>query len=211
MEGPGGYQFVGRTCQMWNRWRQTEAFTDGKPWLLRFFDQLRFFPIGERELLAFREDFLHGRAQLDIRPTMFRFTEYRRFLDEHRGSIETFKRRQQSAFEAERDRWARLPPPPEPDATTAGDSSDNTDSSMILEPDEVPVRADITSSVWQIGVTPGAQVRRGDRLLVLESMKMEIPIVAPIDGVVTRVLVRPGALVSAGQLVAALSPRPVRP
>jgi urea carboxylase len=23
MEGPGGYQFVGRTVQMWNRWRQT--------------------------------------------------------------------------------------------------------------------------------------------------------------------------------------------
>ena len=35
MEGPGGYQFVGRTVQMWNRWRQTADFTEGKPWLLR--------------------------------------------------------------------------------------------------------------------------------------------------------------------------------
>jgi urea carboxylase len=34
MEGPGGYQFVGRTLQMWNRYRAVEAF-DGKPWLLR--------------------------------------------------------------------------------------------------------------------------------------------------------------------------------
>jgi urea carboxylase len=44
MEGPGGYQFVGRTVQMWNRWnhgaRGTEQFD--KPWLLRFFDQVRF-------------------------------------------------------------------------------------------------------------------------------------------------------------------------
>jgi urea carboxylase len=41
MEGPGGYQFVGRTLQMWNRWRDATsgapAFEPGKPWLLRFF------------------------------------------------------------------------------------------------------------------------------------------------------------------------------
>src|SRR5690606_28489393 len=30
MEGPGGYQFVGRTVQMWNRYRQTRDFVDGK-------------------------------------------------------------------------------------------------------------------------------------------------------------------------------------
>ncbi len=40
MEGPGGYQFVGRTIQMWNRFRHTESFEPGKPWLLRFFDQI---------------------------------------------------------------------------------------------------------------------------------------------------------------------------
>ena len=37
MEGPGGYQFVGRTIQMWNRWRHTADFSE--PWLLRHFDQ----------------------------------------------------------------------------------------------------------------------------------------------------------------------------
>src|SRR6185503_3428034 len=42
MEGPGGYQFVGRTVQMWNRWRQTPDFPE--PWLLRHFDQIRFYP-----------------------------------------------------------------------------------------------------------------------------------------------------------------------
>lgn len=41
MEGPGGYQFVGRTLQMWNRYRTVEDF-GGKPRLLRFFDQIRF-------------------------------------------------------------------------------------------------------------------------------------------------------------------------
>lgn len=54
MEGPGGYQLVGRTIQMWNRWRSTDAFEPGKPWLLRFFDRIRFFPVSGEELLEAR-------------------------------------------------------------------------------------------------------------------------------------------------------------
>ena len=45
MEGPGGYQLVGRTIQVWNAWKTTPIFTEGVPWSLRFFDQLRFFPV----------------------------------------------------------------------------------------------------------------------------------------------------------------------
>ena len=45
MEGPGGYQFVGRTCQMWNTYKVTDAFARDRPWLLRFFDQIRFYPV----------------------------------------------------------------------------------------------------------------------------------------------------------------------
>jgi urea carboxylase len=61
MEGPGGYQFVGRTLQVWNRYRQTRDFRDGKPWLLRFFDQIRFYPVDAKELLEMRDAFVHGR------------------------------------------------------------------------------------------------------------------------------------------------------
>ena len=51
MEGPGGYQFVGRTVQMWNHYRQSADFR-GKPWLLRFFDQIRFYPVSARGTAA---------------------------------------------------------------------------------------------------------------------------------------------------------------
>jgi hypothetical protein len=47
MEGPGGYQFVGRTCQMWNTYRTYRRSSSRQPWLLRFFDQIRFYP-GQR-------------------------------------------------------------------------------------------------------------------------------------------------------------------
>jgi urea carboxylase len=208
MEGPGGYQFVGRTCQMWNRFRQTGDFTDGKPWLLRFFDQIRFFPVGEEELLAFREDFPYGRVKLKIEPTTFSFAAYRAFLRENQTSIAEFKGRQQAAFDAERERWARMPPAPDPSvAMGKGANQDtkqdsNEDRPIVLGDAEVAVRADVTCSVWQTLVEPGLRVNAGDRLLVLESMKMEIPVVAPVTGVVIGVTVRPGQLATAGQILA---------
>ena len=51
MEGPGGYQFVGRTCQMWNTYRVTAEFAKGKPQLLRFFRSDPLLP-GQRRRLA---------------------------------------------------------------------------------------------------------------------------------------------------------------
>ncbi len=113
MEGPGGYQFVGRTCQVWNRFHETPDFPAGKPWLLRFFDQIRFFPVSERELLDFRAAFLRGRARVEVEQTTFRFGAYRAFLEANESSISAFRARQQAAFIAERERWAALPPPPE--------------------------------------------------------------------------------------------------
>jgi urea carboxylase len=38
MDGAGGYQLFGRTVQVWKTSRQTNAFTEDKPGLLRLFD-----------------------------------------------------------------------------------------------------------------------------------------------------------------------------
>ncbi len=103
MEGPGGYQFVGRTLQMWNRQRREQQ------WLLRFFDQIRFHPVSAQELLQMREDFPHGRIELKIEPARLSLREQRCFLQTHAGSIAAFKARQQGAFEAERARWQDAP------------------------------------------------------------------------------------------------------
>jgi urea carboxylase len=105
MEGPGGYQFVGRTLQMWNRYRQTADFRDGNQWLLRFFDQIRFYPASHEEILRLREDFIQGKFRLQIEQTVLKLRDYNRFLHEHEQSIQRFKQGQQAAFEAERARW----------------------------------------------------------------------------------------------------------
>jgi len=55
-------------------------------------------------------------------------------------------------------------------------------------------------------VTPGTRVAAGDRLIVLETMKMETPVVAPEAGTVVIVCCAPGSLVRAGQTVIGLQP-----
>ena len=104
MEGPGGYQFVGRTLQMWNRYREVAAF-DGKPWLLRFFDQIRFYPVSAEELLRIRRDFPLGRYDLRIEHSELHLADYQAFLDREAEGIEAFRNQQRAAFDAERQRW----------------------------------------------------------------------------------------------------------
>jgi urea carboxylase len=198
MEGPGGYQFVGRTCQMWNRYRPAGSFTEDKPWLLRFFDQIRFYPVTEEELLRFREGFPRGRVTVNIEQTTFKLAEYTEFLAANRGSIEAFKARQQRAFEQERERWALLPPPPE-----VVEVPDDT-AEPALGPGEKAVRAEVAGSVWQVTCEVGQKVVEGEKLVVLETMKMETLVVAPGAGTVKRVAAKAGALVSVGQLLVVL-------
>jgi urea carboxylase len=197
MEGPGGYQFVGRTVQMWNRHRQTADFRDGKPWLLRFFDQIRFFPVSERELLGLREDFPRGRYRLEVEESTFRLGEYNRFLQDHASSIARFKRSQQAAFDAERERWKA--------AGQADFAADTTiaragpDSELDLPPNGRAVATHVAGNVWKIAVKPGDQVREGDPLVIVESMKMEISVSAPCGGRVLQLYCREGGQVAAGQ------------
>jgi urea carboxylase len=193
MEGPGGYQFVGRTLQMWN------TFSQGNPWLLRFFDQIRFYPVGAEELLEIREAFPHGKFDLKIDEKEFKIADYHAFLGEIEPEIDVFKRRQQAAFEAERERWALNPylPPPEQD-TAPSEPADSVPEGCRA------VAAPVTASVWNIAVAPGQRVEAGQKLIVLEAMKMEIAVVAPKAGTVELLNCAPGALVSAGQRLVTL-------
>jgi urea carboxylase len=210
MEGPGGYQFVGRTCQMWNRFHETREFPDDTRWLLRFFDQIRFYPVGEQELLDLRDAFPRGKARLQIEETRFRMADYRAFLRDHKPSIDTFKQRQQAAFEAERERWAAMPQATEKgdgdgDGGEAAEKGGGDGNGEVVPAGATPVRAEVPGSVWQLMVKPGDRVRAGDRVVVLETMKMETPVAAPSDGTVLAVHCAQGAEVVPGQLLVTLA------
>ncbi|MFI1710832.1 5-oxoprolinase/urea amidolyase family protein [Streptomyces griseoruber] len=203
MEGPGGYQFVGRTTQVWSAWQQRGAFRPGSPWLLRFFDRIRWYPVDADELLDLRADLVSGRFVPRIEEGTFSLAEHQAFLTEHAESIAEFRRRQQTAFTAERDAWeaageftraeaASAPPaPPAEVAVPAG--------GRLIE-------AEFAASVWQVNVSPGDAVAAGQPLLALEAMKMESRVHAPAAGVVAEILARPGDQVEAGTALLVLAP-----
>jgi urea carboxylase len=197
MEGPGGYQLVGRTLQMWNRWRQTRDFIHGKPWLLRFFDQVRFFPVSEEELLKIREDFPLGRYPLRIEETTFSLRDYNRFLADNADSIAAFKARQQAAFEAERERWRQSGRADYASDLTVAEAA--PDSELDLPENGRAIASHVAGNVWKIDVEEGAAVKQGDPLVVVESMKMEFAVLAPCDGRVHRIFCHEGGQVAAGQ------------
>ncbi len=189
MEGPGGYQFVGRTIQMWNTGR------NGQPWLLRFFDQIRFYPVAADELLDMRDRFPHGKLELDIREKRFRLSDYRRFLNSIADESRAFKNQQQQAFEAERERWR------EADLDRVMEPADEPQPRAVraTPPGCKALKSPAHGSVWHIAVKTGDRVRQGQRLIIVESMKIEIALAAPCDGTVAELLCDHGAAVMAGE------------
>jgi geranyl-CoA carboxylase alpha subunit len=63
------------------------------------------------------------------------------------------------------------------------------------------VRANINGRVVDISVAPGTQVRKGERLVVLEAMKMEHELLSPRDGQLESIEVSIGDQVSPGQVL----------
>ncbi len=201
MEGPGGYQFIGRTCQMWNRYKQTADFAAGKPWLLRFFDQIRFYPVSNAELTRFREDFPQGRVKLRIEETKFKLRDYQRFLTDNAESITAFKTHQQAAFEAERQRWVdsgQINFSASDEAAPSGDEA-------AIPAGCIALPAHIPGNVWKILVAPGDAVTEGQALVVLESMKMEVTVAATRAGVVREIRCAEGRPVNAGEALVVLA------
>lgn len=199
MEGPGGYQFVGRTLQMWNRYRQTAEFE--QPWLLRFFDQIRFYEVSHDELQQIRRDFPQGRYPLTIEESQFSLTEYEAFLEQNQSSIQTFTDQRNGAFAAELERWHA---DGQFNYTAIEAEVSNTDVSW--PEDSVVMDSPVSGSLWQLEVNEGDAVEAGKTLLILESMKMEVPVQATEAGTVTHVLSQAGQGVSAGQALVVIEP-----
>ncbi|WP_116610669.1 5-oxoprolinase/urea amidolyase family protein [Paraburkholderia unamae] len=199
MEGPGGYQFVGRTVQMWNRYRTTAEFTPGKPWLLRFFDEIRFYEVSEAELAEWRSEFLAGRRSLRIEESVFDLGAYERFLRDEAASIAAFKTTQQASFEAERERWREAGQAEYVAEGAADDAASAARAAEALDEDCRAIGADVSGSVWKLLVAEGERVEEGQDVAILESMKMEVTVSAGASGVIETLDCAAGDAVTAGQ------------
>jgi urea carboxylase len=107
MEGPGGYQLVGRTVPVW---RKPPADAAGEqrpdPWLLRTFDVLRFEPVGHEELMVLRKEIAEGSRELTMRRTTLDLGSLPGPDAPMSERARRFTERRVAAFAQERQRWA---------------------------------------------------------------------------------------------------------
>ncbi|MEA2131930.1 MAG: urea carboxylase [Solirubrobacteraceae bacterium] len=98
MEGPGGYQLVGRTVPIWHA-------GDDPPWRLRHFDELRFHPVAGDELAELRRSSEAGSWAPRVRDGGFSLAAHERFLAANADAIAAFRAGREAAFAAERGAW----------------------------------------------------------------------------------------------------------
>ncbi len=195
MEGPGGYQLFGRTLQMWNTYRETKEFN--KPWLLRFFDQVKFYPVTTDELEDIRGKFLYGKYSLKTEEKSFKLKEYKDFLKENEEQSNVFQTERQQSFENERDMWKEK-----------GLDSFDTAIEAVVDKDEIEIADDeeavesiMSGNIWKIEVKVGKKIEAGDILVILESMKMEVEIEAEISGTISQILYKEGDNIESGDVL----------
>ena len=189
MDSPGGYQLIGRTVPIWNKFKKNKQFGD-QQWFLRFFDQIKYYEVTEAELDQFRADFTHGLAEIKIEECEFDFAAYQDFLAAEQDSIAAFKAQQHAAFSTEVERWKdEFDAPVEIEVL-----QDDTDYSQY-----VPLNASMTGNIWKIFVEAGQIVKKGDTVAIIEAMKMELPVYADDDGIVKAIICRSGQTVHSGE------------
>lgn len=195
MEGPGGYQFIGRTLQMWNKERETREFA--LPWLLRFFDQIRFYEVSAEELKDIRQRFPLGQYPLRIENTTFSLKDYNAFLADKSAEISDFTTRRDHAFQQELQRWKNSG---QINFSVEVEVKDESAQSTLPKNCSA-IESHVAGNVWQWQAEEGALISEGQVVCILESMKMEIEVLAPCSGKLLKHSRVSGQQVHAGQML----------
>jgi len=196
MEGPGGYQFIGRTSQIWNRYKLTDSFK--QPWLLNFFDQIKFFEVSNEELQDIREKLPKGQYQIKWEETEFNLEDYESYLEKEKTSIALFKNQREAAFNDELSAWK---------ANGQFTYQEKEVETELLNLDSIPdnctaIDSPVSGSIWKTQCQEGDMVEKGQLLMILESMKMEIEVHAQSSGKIHSLMAQAGNPIQAGQALA---------
>ncbi|KAJ6475105.1 allophanate hydrolase subunit 2-domain-containing protein [Mycena vitilis] len=200
---PGGYMMYGRTLPAWQQWGKGVDFTPDRPWLLQPFDQVRFEPVTESQLLEIEIEFDSGRYAFEVEETIFSMADYSAFTASIADEVAVFEAKQRRGVEEQEIKEKELLAQWEAEKQTHG-GDDSTEEA-------VEGGAQITSpmygTVWKICCRPGDIIISGDMtVVILEAMKTEIPVKAG-DRNVDRTVVgfgqgiREGASVNPGDVL----------
>ena len=205
MEGPGGYQFVGRTTQVWSGLAAAGRVRAGLALAAALLRPDQVVPGGARtNCWTLRADITAGRFVPRIEEGTFSLAEYqalprRRTPTRSRSSAPGRARpsprsatpgRRRASSPARRRRRLRSRPPRE----------------VTVPPGARLSRPNSPPRSGSSNVAPGDTVDRGQPLLALEAMKMESRVTSPVNGVVLSLLAKPGDQVEAGTALAVVGP-----
>eukprot|EP00808_Paulinella_micropora_P012145 g5523.t1 len=205
LASPGGYQLIGRSVPIWNSFTWNKAYKPGMPWLLRMFDQVRFFKVSDDELEERYEAFRQGVFDIQIEETTFSSKEYNDMIKDPKVVEETrvFRERQAkaSAIEAAAERQYREEMMKKEAAGHHHAPAKEVDvTEYEHQPDKFEViHAEFTCTIWKQHAKKGMDVAANSKLMVLEAMKMEHSVESPLAGKVVHVLASEGDLCTKGQ------------
>ncbi|KAK9808021.1 hypothetical protein WJX73_005265 [Symbiochloris irregularis] len=186
MESPGAYQLVGRTLPIWNTFGRTPPFSRDQPWLLRYFDQVRFYEVSEEQLQDLCKRFSQGTFKLHIEDTEFSMREHNAFLETVAGDVEAMSKRQKECMHTQMqlDEESLERVKAQEAKAKEGKVANGHAETANGHNKGVEVTAANTANVWELQCKPGDRVANGQTLVVLEAMKMEYPIPSPVKGTV---------------------------
>ena len=113
---------------------------------------------------------------------------------DNQQDISRFKSVQQAAFEKERLRWKD-----NEDKILDTPSKTDTEASQAIPDGMEGLESQVTGNLWKWSVKPGDDVEYGQKLGIIESMKMEILVESPTNGSIHSIVKREGELVKTGE------------
>ena len=179
---------------------RTRARTSTRqPWLLRFFDRIRWYPVDADELLEMRAEARAGRLELDVEDGVFAGPTTAPRSTRDAGGIDAFRlrarRRSTPSARAGRRRGAGAGRRP---GARAGDLDLEDALGGSLPDTRSSSRRRCTRACGGSTSRRATWSHRATVLVSLEAMKIETTVPAPVGGTVSRVLCRVGQVVAPG-------------
>jgi urea carboxylase/allophanate hydrolase len=154
IESPGGYQLIGRTVPIWNRWAKR-----GQPWMFNIFDQIRFYPISEDALNTARE---LGKDEelVSVVDGTFDLDKYELWLKDNQTNILDVTQSRWETLKTSNAAAEAVKPPTQLQVTSESvcGSFEDVKNGMVL-------RAGIAGRCWKSAVSVGDIVEEGQTLV----------------------------------------------
>ncbi|RDW74973.1 hypothetical protein BP6252_06115 [Coleophoma cylindrospora] len=205
-DSPGGYQLVGRTLPIFNR------FDPDKKWLLNIFDQINFYMVPEETLNAARA--ARDQSLIRIFKDELNLDAYETMVTQTAREVEIMKEQRMNHLTGMGILDQLIAPyqyVEKPAASTTLTTSLVRNSSMMLKKlysADYKLTTAAAGKCWKISVQPNQMVNVDDEIACLEAMKMEIRIMSPIKGQVVKLGAEIGQTLEIGDVVAII--RPIR-